>query len=723
MPTYIQKTTAAHVSPFADGNRVLSTGTGTDTFFNVAPANGGGTETHGFITPAEIPNSFAWANGGTQTFEIEVDTADSDLDAQVRIVRLDSTGTVLQSGAFTGAQDMGVTRSFSPVAPTWTAGEHNCNNLIAFEILFTNNAAHGNHEIDVGLGTTANEAVTDIVENDCQVSGTINGAGTLTGNATAITSLSGTINGTGTLRGIIDILPLNVFGWEEGDLAAIVKTSAGSPIIQGTTVKNGAFALQLVSDVTTPDSVDLQVLETGGQLTTTETHGIGFYWRIDELGSVSDFPICEIVDTMGTTIMTLALDTVSVGLILKNTAGTNVDTSVVPFTVDTWFRIEIFLEQGVSKTCKVLIANATVPNTPGTPLLEATSTFTDDFPWDVVRFSSPARSGVNIYIDDIYFMTNLATSADLVGERFGDYHASKIYNSTDVLATDLGDTLTSSEWRDASPIPPSDAMIARYGDSGAQTGGTRTDGGTASGPSGDETVDNWILAKWVYRMRRSTGTATTFHYRYGNSVDGMTDQDVTLTETFQYFKQVSAKSIHLPLQHAEFFEIGMGKGTGTQPVICAFHACYLLIVPIPPVEVSGTISGTGTLTGNAKVIVSLSGTISGTGTLAGAAKVLFSVSGTISGTGTFTGSTTVAAFLSGTILGTGIFKGNATTEKKAIAPISSQVDQINLEGGCVDQIILRSRIADQIDIESSVTDTINLKSRLENSIFVESTIT
>lgn len=175
MPTRIQKITASDLTlSGGTATRVLSPGAGADTFFNVAPANGGGQETHFFVTDANVPNSDAWENAGTWTVEIEIDTGDADLDCDVRCGRCDSSGTILQVGSFVGTQLMDVTRSFSPVAPTWTGGEEACGNRLFVELLFTNNAAHGSNMIDVGVGTTSNEVVDDITEDGgtCAPAGT-----------------------------------------------------------------------------------------------------------------------------------------------------------------------------------------------------------------------------------------------------------------------------------------------------------------------------------------------------------------------------------------------------------------------------------------------------------------------------------------------------------------------------------------------------------------------
>lgn len=166
MPTYIQRIDASDLT-LAGGTatRDMATGTGTDTNFTVNPANGGGTQTHFFLTVSGVPNSDAWESGGTFTVEIEIDLGDSNLDCDVRIGRCDSSGTILQNGSFIGAQALTTSVSFSPVAPTWTGGEEACGNRLFIECLFTNNAVHGNHDVDVGVGTVANEVITDITED------------------------------------------------------------------------------------------------------------------------------------------------------------------------------------------------------------------------------------------------------------------------------------------------------------------------------------------------------------------------------------------------------------------------------------------------------------------------------------------------------------------------------------------------------------------------------
>ena len=146
--------------------REQSAGAGTDTNYSVAPANGGGQETHFFVTDAGVPNNDSWENGGTWSVGVEIDSGNALFTCDVRVGRCDASGNILQVGSFIGTQAMDVTRVFSPVAPTWTGGEEACGNRQFVELLFTNNNAHGSNTISVGVGSgLGNNVVDDLSVN------------------------------------------------------------------------------------------------------------------------------------------------------------------------------------------------------------------------------------------------------------------------------------------------------------------------------------------------------------------------------------------------------------------------------------------------------------------------------------------------------------------------------------------------------------------------------
>lgn len=168
MPTYIQKTDASDLTPTWANTSVfdneMSTGTGTDTFIAISEMPG--TFSASFITPTGVPNNDSWEDGGTYTVEIEVDTTSSDITMDARVVKLSSTGTIIEGGSFTGSPlTLSGSGSLSPVAPTWSGSEA-CGNRLAieFEIIFS--PAHGSASADIGVGTVANEVITANITED-----------------------------------------------------------------------------------------------------------------------------------------------------------------------------------------------------------------------------------------------------------------------------------------------------------------------------------------------------------------------------------------------------------------------------------------------------------------------------------------------------------------------------------------------------------------------------
>jgi len=164
MPTYIQKIINSDLTPFADINKEMSVGSGVDTLIAFSGITTSTPKSFGFITISGVPNSTAWENGGTWTVEIQADISNAQINAQIRCIRLDTSGNILQSGVFTAIQSLQVDRIFNPVVPTWNGAEENVDNRLAVEILLTT-VQSMDQSISIGLGTTDNEVVTTIMEN------------------------------------------------------------------------------------------------------------------------------------------------------------------------------------------------------------------------------------------------------------------------------------------------------------------------------------------------------------------------------------------------------------------------------------------------------------------------------------------------------------------------------------------------------------------------------
>lgn len=144
---------------------VLSAGTGVDASRG-ASVPSLALRSFAFITPAGNPNSDQWEDSGNQSVEIEVDAGGMNLRARVRVGRVNSTGTVLQTGAYSAFQTMQASRTFTDVAaPVWTNGQEDCDNRYFIEVEVENLDTMMALTLTVGLGTVANEVVTTIAEN------------------------------------------------------------------------------------------------------------------------------------------------------------------------------------------------------------------------------------------------------------------------------------------------------------------------------------------------------------------------------------------------------------------------------------------------------------------------------------------------------------------------------------------------------------------------------
>jgi len=168
MPTYVMKDINSDLSPawantLFSADIEMSAGVGIDSFRN-ASIPSLAIRSFGIILVNGLPNNDAWEDGGTQTVELEIAGGGMNITGKCRIVKLSSTGVIIESGAFTPTQTMVNDRIFSPVAPTW-AGAEACENRLAIEFEFENTDTMMAISLTIGLGTLLSEVITTITEN------------------------------------------------------------------------------------------------------------------------------------------------------------------------------------------------------------------------------------------------------------------------------------------------------------------------------------------------------------------------------------------------------------------------------------------------------------------------------------------------------------------------------------------------------------------------------
>lgn len=165
MVTYVQTADNSDITPTWPNTSLwdkdmVEGATGNGNFSISVP--GSSSRSGSWITIANKPNNDDWSPDSTsQTVEIDLMMGDADVDGKCRIVRLSSTGTIIEFGVFTAPQVMDISRTFSPVSPVWTVGA--CSDRIAIEFDFINNASMS-ATIQFNIRTTTAEIIIDIPE-------------------------------------------------------------------------------------------------------------------------------------------------------------------------------------------------------------------------------------------------------------------------------------------------------------------------------------------------------------------------------------------------------------------------------------------------------------------------------------------------------------------------------------------------------------------------------
>ncbi len=167
MPTYIIKTADSDCDIQVAFNKVMSSGTESANSVSVTAPQG--SNHHGqFVTPSGVPNNDDWETG-VVTVEINVTTADMNMEMQLQVRRVQSGCIIEETKGFTANQTLGSTGIF-----TYTTASHNwapgaVGDRIVIRLRFTT-GAHGGATIVFETGTTDAEIVTLISEGGDPVS-------------------------------------------------------------------------------------------------------------------------------------------------------------------------------------------------------------------------------------------------------------------------------------------------------------------------------------------------------------------------------------------------------------------------------------------------------------------------------------------------------------------------------------------------------------------------
>lgn len=351
----------------------------------------------------------------------------------------------------------------------------------------------------------------------------------------------------------------NFLNFEFGPTGETYST-AGSPSVQSTVALAGTYSA-LLPPLSNIAFAHFSREFVGSDVALGNDLIIGFLWRCEDVTPNLEFTFLNVQNSAGSIHFRLRLAT-NGNLVVHDANDTQVASVASGFVDATTHRIEVRFRRGDPGVLVVKVD--------GSVILTRT---TDDYQFTtalshLVVFSGAASGGPNVYVDDIYIDHNASSNADFLSEQGdGTWGMSQAYGvGVGDGHTELGDAPDAGGWPQACQIPYSAGEGSAYtANNVLQSGGYRTDGtsGSRFGPAGDGALSGKTLlaAKYVHVMAHSgTGSDPTYYRRYGNSVDGMTDEAVTLplSPTVSWFQYITADAGIMPAAD-EYFESGMRK--------------------------------------------------------------------------------------------------------------------------------------------------------------------
>ena len=356
----------------------------------------------------------------------------------------------------------------------------------------------------------------------------------------------------------------NFWGAETGGMD---EASAFTGASASTTQKHsGAYSYKITTNTEEFDLDPFEAIASGGVKTI-----IGFWYRTPPVTTVD-----TVVEGFGTTNLDFSLNLSSSKLNLRDSGDTVVITGTTVLSTATWYFIEIYVERANSGAAELFIDGVSE----GTASAKDFNAITGGLQ---LKFIGSGTAGDSIYIDDIYFQSGAASSAD----RLGGCEVISYRSSKTGVTPDTGDDLGSGSWLNTQEIPFNTANVGRYTLDAAGAGSVNTDdvgGSSGGGPNTDTNLDGTIPAlKGIWYAKRDAGTATSHYGLLGNSGDGTTrTPELGLTSTDTIYTWISELTTIVPTT-SEYCKIGFEKSSGGRVFNCRDMLAVILHVPVASV--------------------------------------------------------------------------------------------------------------------------------------------
>lgn len=266
---------------------------------------------------------------------------------------------------------------------------------------------------------------------------------------------------------------------------------------------------------------------------------------------------------------------------LVDAAGaTVVTTSSTPFAADgVYYFVEVSWQHSASGAFDVHVDGVSEISETGVDLTDGGAIGPDAAVYQLVGDVGQVNRPV---FDDLY----MYSGATGTGDFLGDASVFRYQANTNSATPDSGNDLDQGVWQDLGETPvSSDATEPAY-TGGALAGevytnDTQSGDNYRPGPSGDCKIEGGFDikgGKWLHRLRRGNGSGTVHQARYGNDIDAIQSQTVTLGTGYANFFTVSQAANAVPLS-SEHFAMGFEKDGGSRELFAEEMFAFILGVP------------------------------------------------------------------------------------------------------------------------------------------------
>ncbi len=302
---------------------------------------------------------------------------------------------------------------------------------------------------------------------------------------------------------------------------------------------------------------------------------IGYYTRVNT-GHTGDSDIINIIDTGGNLILELRVIQSTGDVQVIDSKAAVKDTITNPFTLGQKHRLKIYFQNANSGAFKMEVDGTEVSNVVACDFKTGNNTV------DYLELKTSGGGKTQRFSKWLWY----SDATDITDGPAGDVDV-LMYQKTDGGTQDQGDAFDVGDWGKVSQAP----FTTGAGNRGEYTGDPRsgemiTNSGTRSGPSGDSNASgtNVLGCKIIGDFSAGTGGSTTYSIIYGNNVDTLTEDVVTVNATNTILMKVSEAANVVPTL-SQFFQMG-GKVVGPADLRIENMVAYLVVEPSSGVTVT-----------------------------------------------------------------------------------------------------------------------------------------